>query len=365
MQILRSVEEAMDRALDDLVDFNISFEDIQALAVTNQRITTVIWDKETGQPLYNAIAWMDTRIEQSHNYNMLKSLVTSQYETTGGAQRADGGHDGDYFQSYPKWPWALRVRWLLDNSVEVRTAVDANRALVGTIDSWLIWNLTGGPEGGKHVTDVTNASSTMLHNIDTLQWDERLIDFFDIPAQLLPAVRSSSEIYGVAAKGKLHGVPICGILCDHQAALVGQGCFQRGQANYTYANRCFLLCNIGSHPIISKHGLGTIVAYQMGPNSTPVYALKGLIALPLSWLESSGKRAETLAFSVQSAAGVYYIPAYSTVFHPYWKSSPCSTIGGLTQFTNKSSHLPRRFRSHLFSDQRDCRCHPFRQRHHP
>lgn len=339
--ILRTVEEAMEKAVANLDAMNIDYKDIQAIGVTNQRETTVVWDKETGEPLHNAILWLDTRTAETVEDLVLKT---------------PGGKNKDYLRKWCGLPLAtyfsaVKIRWLLDNNDRVRAAVEEERALFGTIDSWIIWNLTGGAKGqGIHVTDVTNASRTMLLNIDTLQWDPRLLEFFDIPRQMLPQVRSSSEVYGVVNNaGRLRGVAISGILGDQQAALVGQGCFSRGSAKNTYGTGCFLLYNIGNQPIISENGLLTTVAYKMGPNEPPCYALEGSIAIAgaaVGWLKdqlglvADEKDVETLASSVPNTGGVFFVPAFSGLFCPYWESSARGTICGLSQFTNKA-HICR------------------------
>ena len=334
--ILRTVEEAMERVVENLDAMNIDHKDIQAIGVTNQRETTVVWDKETGEPLYNAILWLDTRTAETVEDLVLKT---------------PGRNNKDYLRAWCGLPLAtyfsaVKLRWLLDNNDRVRAAVEEERALFGTVDSWIIWNLTGGAKGrGIHVTDVTNASRTMLLNIDTLQWDPRLLEFFEIPRQMLPEVKSSSEVYGVVNNaGRLRGVAISGILGDQQAALVGQGCFTRGSAKNTYGTGCFLLYNIGNHPVISENGLLTTVAYKMGPKEPPCYALEGSVAIAgaaVGWLKDQlnlvkdAKEVEELAASVPNTGGVFFVPAFSGLFCPYWESSARGTICGLSQFTTK------------------------------
>nr|KAG5703569.1 hypothetical protein BaRGS_000954 [Batillaria attramentaria] len=260
----------------------------------------------------------------------------------------------DYLRPYCGLPIttyfsAVKLRWLLDNCEKVRQAVKDGRCMFGTVDSWLMWNLTGGVNGGCHITDVTNASRTMLMNIHTLQWDDFLCRFFDIPKAVLPEIRSSSEVYGKMASGPLQGYPISGILGDQQAALVGQTCFKLGQAKNTYGTGCFLLYNTGTQPVESKNGLLTTVAYKLGPNKPAVYALEGAIAIAgacVRWLRdnlgiiSTSQEVETLAQQVESTHGCYFVPAFSGLFCPYWQDSARGIICGLSQFTTKH-HIAR------------------------
>lgn len=222
---------------------------------------------------------------------------------------------------------ALKIRWLKDNVNSVKQAIEAENCLFGTVDTWLLWNLTGGLSGGVHITDVTNASRTMLMNIETLQWDSHLLKFFDLPKHILPKICSSAEIYGNVYKGSLKGVPISGCLGDQQAALVGQCCLKRGQAKATYGTGCFLLYNTGSTIVNSTHGLLTTVGYQLGKKGTPVYALEGSVAIAgaaMGWLKDNIKlisdynEIDDLAFSVPDSGDVYFVPAFSGLYAPYW-----------------------------------------------
>ncbi|MGH0149824.1 UNVERIFIED_CONTAM: hypothetical protein FKN15_055565 [Acipenser sinensis] len=247
---------------------------------------------------------------------------------------------------------AVKLRWLMDNVDEVRSAVHSGRAMFGTIDSWLIWSLTGAKNGGVHCTDVTNASRTMLFNVHTLDWDPELCQFFDIPMEILPKVRSSSEIYGLIKSGSLTGVPISGrctlllqCLGDQSAALVGQMCFKDGQAKNTYGTGCFLLYNTGQKPVMSEHGLLTTVAYKLGRDKPACYALEGSVAIAgavVCWLKDnlgiiqSPEEVEKLAASVGTSYGCYFVPAFSGLYAPYWEPSARGIICGLTQFTNRS-----------------------------
>ncbi|XP_054633822.1 glycerol kinase-like isoform X1 [Dunckerocampus dactyliophorus] len=355
-EILQSVYECMERTCEKLTQLNIDISNIKAIGVTNQRETTLVWDKETGEPLYNAIGdvclcsllklpnslafyflvWLDLRTQ---------STVESLINKTPGRNKNHLKHKtglpiSTYFS-------AVKLRWLMDNVEEVHKAVVSHRAMFGTVDSWLIWCLTGGKSGGVHCTDVTNASRTMLFNIHTMDWDPELCKYFGIPMEILPRVRSSSEIYGLVKSGALSGIPISGCLGDQSAALVGQMCFQDGQAKNTYGTGCFLLRNTGPKPVMSDHGLLTTVAYKLGRDKPACYALEGSVAIAgavVRWLQDnlgiigSSKELETLAASVGTSYGCYFVPAFSGLYAPYWEPSARGVICGLTQFTNKS-HL--------------------------
>ncbi|XP_048052990.1 glycerol kinase isoform X4 [Megalobrama amblycephala] len=341
-EILQSVYECMDRTCEKLTQLNIDISNIKAIGVTNQRETTLVWDKETGEPLYNAIVWLDLRTQStverlinktpSRNKNHLKHKTGLPIST--------------YFS-------AVKLRWLMDNVEKVHEAVLSHRAMFGTVDSWLIWCLTGGKKGGVHCTDVTNASRTMLFNIHTLDWDPELCTYFDIPMEILPKVRSSSEIYGLMKissnlkSGPLTGVPISGCLGDQSAALVGQMCFKDGQAKNTYGTGCFLLKNVGTKPVMSDHGLLTTVAYKLGRDKPACYALEGSVAIAgavVRWLKDNlgiiqtSTELEKLAADVGTSYGCYFVPAFSGLYAPYWEPSARGIICGLTQFTNRS-HL--------------------------
>ncbi|XP_058041911.1 glycerol kinase isoform X2 [Ahaetulla prasina] len=333
-EILQSVYECVERTCEKLNQLNIDISNIKAVGVSNQRETTVVWDKETGEPLYNAIVWLDLRT-QSTVERLLKRIP---------------GKNKSFFKSRTGLPLstyfsAVKLRWLLDNVKEIRQAVLEGRALFGTVDSWLIWCLTGGKNGGIHCTDVTNASRTMLFNIHSLEWDDELCNFFEIPMKMLPKVRSSSEIYGLLSSGALTGVPISGCLGDQSAALVGQMCFKDGQAKNTYGTGCFLLCNTGHKPALSEHGLLTTVAYKLGRDKAVCYALEGSVAIAgavVRWLRDnlgiakSSEEVEKLAAEVGTSYGCYFVPAFSGLYAPYWEPSARGIICGLTQFTNKN-----------------------------
>ncbi|MEU6133310.1 glycerol kinase GlpK [Nocardioides sp. NPDC047086] len=316
----------------------LTHEDIAALGVTNQRETTVVWNRKTGRPYYNAIVWQDTRTDRI-------------------ASALDRDERGDIIRRKAGLPPATyfaggKIQWILENVDGVREAAEAGDAIFGTTDSWVVWNLTGGPHGGVHVTDVTNASRTMLMNLETLDWDDELLGFFDIPRQMLPEIRPSSEpnAYGTTlANGPLKGeIPITGILGDQQAAMVGQVCLDAGEAKNTYGTGNFLLLNTGQELVRSQNGLLTTVCYQFG-DQPPTYALEGSIAVTgsaVQWLRdqlrviSNAAQSETLAKEVEDNGGVYFVPAFSGLFAPYWRSDARGVIVGLSRF-NTSGHIAR------------------------
>jgi len=308
-------------------------EDIKALGITNQRETTVLWNRSTGIPYNKAIVWQDTRT----------AAICTQLEKDGKKsifQQKTGLPLATYF-SGPK------IKWLLDNNPGLREQVEKGDILFGNIDTWLIWNLTGGIHGGIHVTDVSNASRTMLMNLDTLQWDEDLLHLLDIPLKIMPRIASSSEIYGFAST-PLHGVPVAGDLGDQQAALVGQCCFSPGEAKNTYGTGCFMLLNTGTSPVQSQNGLLTTVGYKLG-DTPAVYCLEGSIAITgalVQWLRDNlqiidkSSDIEPLARTVTDNGDVYFVPAFSGLFAPYWRSDARGVITGLTRYANKG-HIAR------------------------
>jgi glycerol kinase len=308
-------------------------EDIAALGITNQRETTVIWNKLTGIPIANAIVWQDTRTAD----------ICDELEKSGAKDsflRKVGLPLATYF-SGPK------IKWLLDQRTEWREQAEKGELFFGNIDTWLIWNLTGGVRGGVHVTDVTNASRTMLMDLETLQWDEELLALMEIPKQMLPVIRSSSEVYGYANVG-IPLVPISGDLGDQQAALFGQCCFQAGDAKNTYGTGCFMLLNTGQIPMQSRNGLLTTVGYKLG-HSPAVYCLEGSIAITgalVQWLRDNlqiidkSSDIEPLARTVEDNGDVYFVPAFSGLFAPYWRSDARGVIAGLTRYANKG-HIAR------------------------
>ncbi|GAA5813343.1 hypothetical protein MFLAVUS_006820 [Mucor flavus] len=309
--------------------------DLKAVGICNQRETTLIWDRKTGEPFYNAIVWGDTRTN-----NLVKELADKQRDFD--VQEVCGLPIHNYFS-------AVKVKWLMDRVPKVMQAVEKKRAMFGTVDTWLIWNLTGGIQGGKHITDVTNASRTMFMNLKSRKWDQRLLDFFGVPSHMLPTIVSSAENYGNMQWGPLEGVPIMGCLGDQQAALVGQKCFQVGEAKNTYGTGAFLLMNVGEAPVLSKSGLLSTIAYQFGTDGPCSYALEGSISVAgaaVKWLRDNLELIKTsdeidgLAAKVKSTGGVFFVTAFSGLFSPYWRDDARGTLVGLTQYTNKF-HIAR------------------------
>ncbi|MDP9313474.1 MAG: glycerol kinase GlpK [Chloroflexota bacterium] len=312
---------------------NISVADIAAVGITNQRETAVVWDKTTGQPLYNAIVWQDTRTDQ----------LCHQLAREGGQDRfrAQTGLPLATYFSGPK------IRWILDHVSGAREAAERGDALFGTIDTFLIWHLTGGVNGGVHVTDVTNASRTLLMNLQTLDWDDEILTVLNVPRQMLPHIRSSSEVYGTA-QGALAGIPVAGVLGDQQAATVGQTCFDVGEAKNTYGTGNFMLINTGTAAVPSASGLLTTVCYKFGA-APAVYALEGSIAITgalVQWLRDNlglierSSDIEVLANTVADNGGAYFVPAFSGLFAPYWRSDARGVLVGLTRYVNKG-HIAR------------------------
>ncbi len=312
----------------------INPEDLVAIGVTNQRETTVVWDKHTGKPYANALVWQDTRTAK----------LCSELALDGGQDRfrAKVGLPLATYFSGPK------IKWLLDNVDGLRAAAERGDALFGNMDTWLIWNLTG----GEHITDVTNASRTMLMNLETLDWDDEILQIMGIPRQMLPEIRPSSDpqFYGITlSSGPVgHTVPVCGDLGDQQAALYGQTCFSPGEAKNTYGTGCFMLLNTGHEIVASKSGLLTTVAYQVR-GQKPVYALEGSIAITgalVQWLRDNlglierSSDVEALAASVEDNGGIYFVPAFSGLFAPYWRSDARGVIVGMTRYTNRG-HIAR------------------------
>jgi glycerol kinase len=317
----RVVRGALDKSGADLAD-------IAAIGITNQRETTVVWERETGRPVYNAIVWQDTRTDAICN------------ELAG-----DGGQDR--FRSRTGLPLATyfsgpKIKWILDHVPGTRQRAEMGELLFGNMDTWVIWNMTG-----AHVTDVTNASRTLLMDLKTLDWDEEILQTLGIPRLMLPEIRSSSEVYG-NAKGGLGGVPLAGDLGDQQAALFGQACYNPGEAKNTYGTGCFMLMNTGEKPVLSKNGLLTTLGYRIG-SQPAVYALEGSIAIAgalVQWLRDNlgmiekSSDVETLAGSVEDNGGIYFVPAFSGLFAPYWRSDARGAIVGMTRYVNKG-HIAR------------------------
>ena len=309
----------------------LTASDIAAVGITNQRETTVVWDRSTGEPVYNAIVWQDTRTDTLCS-ELARDHGASRYQETTGLLLST------YFAG-PK------ARWILDNVDGARARAESGELCFGTVDSWVLWNLTGGK---VHVTDVTNASRTLLMDLKTLDWDRQICDDIGVPTAMLPDIRSSAEVYGEIADGPLAGVPIAGILGDQQAATFGQACLSPGEAKNTYGTGNFLLLNTGTTPVTSKHGLLTTVCYRIG-DADPVYALEGSVAVTgslVQWLRDNlglfetSDDVETLAATVDDNGGTYFVPAFSGLFAPRWRPDARGAIVGLTRFVNKG-HLAR------------------------
>jgi glycerol kinase len=308
--------------------------DLAAIGITNQRETTVLWDRRTGQPVYNAVVWQDTRVGE---------LVT-EFARAGGSDRfraQTGLPLSTYFSG-------LKIRWLLEHVPGVRERAEAGDVLFGTVDSFLVWRLSGGARGGRHLTDCTNASRTQLMNLRTLNWAPELLSVFGVPACMLPKICASSQVYGEAKLEAVEGVPIAGILGDQQAALMGQTCFRAGEAKNTYGTGCFLLLNTGEELMHSRHGLLTTVGFQLA-GQKPVYALEGSIAMTgalVQWIRDNlglienSADIEKLARTVEDNGGVYFVPAFSGLYAPYWQHTARGVVAGLTRFSNRG-HLAR------------------------
>ena len=315
---------------------NLTHVDIAAVGITNQRETAVVWDKNTGKPVYNAIVWQDTRTAK----------IAEDLGALGGGADRYKARVGLPLATYFSGP---KIKWILDNVEGARAKAEAGDLLFGNTDSWILWNMTGGVDGGVHVTDPTNASRTMLMNLDTLTWNEEIATEMTIPMSMLPEIKSSSEVYGTGRVGGLvPGVPISGILGDQQAATFGQACFEVGNAKNTYGTGNFMLLNTGTVPIPSKNGLLTTVCYKIGTQPT-VYALEGSIAVSgslVQWLRdnlgmiSSAPEIEQLAATVEDNGGAYFVPAFSGLFAPYWRSDARGALVGLTRYVNKG-HIAR------------------------
>ncbi|HRF48304.1 MAG TPA: glycerol kinase GlpK [Anaerolineales bacterium] len=330
IEIWQRTQEVIDGALKKS---GVEPKDIAAVGITNQRETAVVWERATGKPVYNAIVWQDTRTDAICN-DLAK----------------DGGQDR--FRAKVGLPLATyfsgpKVKWVLENVPGVREKAEKGEVLFGNIDTWVIWNLTGGPNGGVHVTDVTNASRTMLMNLETLDWDEEILKIMGVPKAMLPRIRPSSEVYGKAI-GTLMGIPVAGDLGDQQAALFGQTCFSAGEAKNTYGTGCFMLMNTGPKPVISKNGLLTTLGYKIGKQPA-VYALEGSIAITgalVQWLRDNlgliekSADVEALAGTVEDNGGIYFVPAFSGLYAPYWKDNARGVIAGMTRYVNRG-HIAR------------------------
>jgi glycerol kinase len=328
IEIWERTKEVVGAGLD-----KVQASDIAAVGVTNQRETTVVWDRTTGEPVFNAIVWQDTRTDQICN-----------------ELSADGGQDR--FRAKTGLPIATyfsgpKIKWILDNVDGVRARAESGDVVFGNIDTWVIWQLTGGADGGAHVTDVTNASRTMMMNLETLDWDDEILGILGVPRAMLPEIRASSETYGEAKNG-LAGIPVAGDLGDQQAALFGQTCFSVGEAKNTYGTGNFLLLNTGNEAVPSKSGLITTLAYKIG-DQPAVYCLEGSIAITgalVQWLRDNigliqtSAEIEELAGTVEDNGGIYFVPAFSGLFAPYWRSDARGVIAGMTRYVTKG-HIAR------------------------
>lgn len=315
---------------------NLTYKDLAAVGITNQRETAVVWDRTTGKPVYNAIVWQDTRTQK----------IADELGALGGGADRYKAKVGLPLATYFSGP---KIKWILDNVDGARAKAEAGDLAFGNTDSWVLWNMTGGVDGGVHVTDPTNASRTMLMDLETLTWDADIAADMGIPLSMLPEIKSSSEVYGNGREGGMvPGVPIAGILGDQQAATFGQACFEVGMAKNTYGTGNFMLINTGTSPVPSKNGLLTTVCYKIGDQPT-VYALEGSIAVSgslVQWLRdnlgiiSSAPEIEELAKTVEDNGGAYFVPAFSGLFAPYWRSDARGALVGLTRYVNKG-HIAR------------------------
>lgn len=330
-EIWRRTQDVIRKAMQQEI---LQPKDLAAIGITNQRETVILWEKKSGRALCNAIVWQDTRVEG----------MVADFAKQGGIDRfrAKTGLPLSTYFSAPK------IRWILENVRDARKLAEAGELLCGTVDTYLLWLLTGGADGGVHLTDVSNASRTQLLNLATLNWDPEILAAFNIPANILPRIVSSSEIYGEAKLDSISGVKIAGVLGDQQAALFGQTCFHPGEAKNTYGTGCFLLMNTGERAVASTCGLLTTVAFKLG-NAKAVFALEGSIAITgalVQWLRDNfgliqkSAEIEELARSVRDNGGVYFVPAFSGLYAPYWRSDARGVVAGLTRFANKG-HLAR------------------------
>jgi glycerol kinase len=331
-EIWNNTREVIGQALSKA---NITRHDIAAIGITNQRETTVVWDKTTGKAVYNAIVWQDTRTQD----------IVDRFAADGGVERFKqkvGLPLATYFSG-------TKIVWILENVEGARQKAEAGDLLFGNTDCWVLWNLTGGVNGGVHVTDVTNASRTLFMDLETLAWDDDILATFNVPKSMMPAIKSSSEVYGHAESSSLlREVPIAGILGDQQAATFGQAAFDQGEAKNTYGTGNFLIFNTGEEIVHSKNGLLTTLGYKLG-EAAPHYALEGSIAVTgalVQWLRDnlgmigSAEEIEALAKTVDDNGGAYFVPAFSGLFAPYWRSDARGALVGLTRFVNKG-HIAR------------------------
>eukprot|EP00742_Colponemidia_sp_Colp-10_P008664 GILJ01009399.1.p1 GENE.GILJ01009399.1~~GILJ01009399.1.p1 ORF type:complete len:517 (-),score=70.91 GILJ01009399.1:176-1687(-) len=336
IEILNSVELCISEVAKKLDTKGLAISDLKAIGITNQRETTVVWDKNTGKPLHNAIVWLDQRTMSTVDDLLATDSNKDRFRPICGLPL------NTYFS-------AVKMKWLMDNVPQVKDGIHNGSAVFGTIDSWLIWNLTGGANGGVHVTDVTNASRTMLLNLHTGQWDTDMCNVFGVPKESLPTVRSSAEVYGTISNGPLSNIAIAGCLGDQQAACVGQVCFEQGQAKNTYGTGCFMLMNTGTEVVQSTHGLLTTICYQLGKDQPITYAVEGSVAIAgaaVSWLKNqmglinSAEELEPLAASVEDTGDLYFVPALTGLFAPRWRSDARGVMVGISQYTTKA-HFAR------------------------
>jgi glycerol kinase len=331
-EIWNNTREVIGQALSKA---NITRHDIAAIGITNQRETAVVWDRTTGEPVYNAIVWQDTRTQS----------IVDRLAADGGVERFKkkvGLPLATYFSG-------TKIVWILENVEGAREKAEAGDLMFGTTDSWVLWNLTGGTDGGVHVTDVTNASRTLFMDLETLQWDEEILDVFGVPKSMLPEIKSSSEVYGTASTHSLlREVPIAGILGDQQAATFGQAAFETGEAKNTYGTGNFIIFNTGEEIVHSENGLLTTLGYKLG-DAKPHYALEGSIAVTgslVQWLRDNlgmfaqAPDIEVLAKKVEDNGGAYFVPAFSGLFAPYWRPDARGALVGLTRYVNKN-HIAR------------------------
>ncbi len=330
VEIWDNVQQVVGQAL---AKANLTKDDIAAVGITNQRETTVVWDRATGRPIYNAIVWQDTRTQPI--VDRIAQGDTHRFADTVGLPLAT------YFAG-------TKIAWILENVEGTRERAARGELAFGTIDSWVLWNLTGGTEGGVHATDVTNASRTLFMDLKACEWDDTILAEFGVPRSMLPQIRSSSEVFGTVASGPLAGVPVAGILGDQQAATFGQAAFAKGESKNTYGTGNFLIVNTGEEIVRSQNGLLTTVAYRLGTNPTH-YALEGSIAVTgslIQWLRDNlglinkASDIEALATTVDDNGGVYFVPAFSGLFAPHWRPDARGAILGLTRFSNKG-HIAR------------------------
>lgn len=326
IEILQNVKDCIDKCIEIAEsDHSILASQIKALGIANQRETTVVWDRNTGKPLHNAIVWQDSRT--STTSEQLRSKIDSEK-----VRRITGLPISSYFSG-------VKLRWLIDNIPDVRQAVEDGSAMFGTVDSWLVWSLTS---ERAFITDVTNAGRTMLMNLNSLEWDDEMLRAIDVPRSILPEIRSSSEVLGHLSCTALEGLPIGGVIGDQQAALVGQSCFDVGDTKSTYGTGCFLIVNTGPEPKLSQNGLLTTPAYKLGAESDCIYALEGSIAVAgsaITWLRDglgvidNAAESETVAQSVEDTGNVYVVPAFTGLYAPWWNEEARGTIVGITQYT--------------------------------